>query len=314
MPISNTWSVAAIALACAALAGCGSSGSKSGSSSSSSAASVSSATDTSSPAPAIKAVPAVAKLVPASIRSQGPLTVASDATYAPDEFFASDGKTIIGANVDILTAVAATMGMKVHFINEPFDGVIPGLQSGKYEIGSSSFTDTKAREKQVNFVDYYKAGQSFYTKRSGGTQIAGLAGTCGHTIAVEAGSIELTGLQAEAPKCKAQGKPISVLTFPDQNSVNLAVTSGRAQAAFADSTVADYEVKKFSGEFKLVGQAVAQEPCGFALPKDSKLGPAIAAGVKVIMHDGLYEKLLKKWNVQSGAIPASEVKINGATS
>ena len=45
-------------------------------------------------------------------------------------------------------------------MNATFDTIIPGLQSGKYDVGMSSFTDTKAREKQVNFVDYFSAGTS----------------------------------------------------------------------------------------------------------------------------------------------------------
>src|SRR6202000_1697188 len=105
--------------------------------------------------------------VPASIKSKGTLSVASDATYAPNEFIGSDGHTVVGMDADLMTALAAAMGLKVKIANQTFDSIIPGLASGKYDVGASSFTDTKEREKTVDFVDYFVAGEAFYTKHPG---------------------------------------------------------------------------------------------------------------------------------------------------
>src|ERR1035437_5961925 len=177
MRISRSWLAAAVALLCvAAIAGCGSSGSSSSSTSSSSASagggrSRSGTTSSAAGAPPGAAAPAadatVAAQVPAAIKSKGTLTVAADASYAPNEFFASDGHTVIGMDADLSKALAAVMGIKADIVNETFDGIIPGLASGKYDMGASSFTDNKLREKTVNFVDYFSAGTSFYSKASG---------------------------------------------------------------------------------------------------------------------------------------------------
>ena len=75
------------------------------------------------------------------------------------------------------------MGLKVNIVNAPFASILAGLTAGKYDVGASSFTDTKAREKTVNFVDYFTAGESFFTKTSGGVEVSGIAGICGHTVA-----------------------------------------------------------------------------------------------------------------------------------
>jgi polar amino acid transport system substrate-binding protein len=241
--------------------------------------------------------------------------VAADATYAPNEFIAPDGHTVIGMDADLSNALAGVMGLKATISNVKFDAIIPGLAAGKYDMGASSFTDTKVREKTVDFVDYFVAGESFYTKAQGGTTISGIAGLCGHTVAVETTTTEQTDAQTQSAKCKKAGKPaVTVLVLGDQNAANLAVASGRAQLGFADTPVAAYQVKKTNGQFKLVGQTFSAAPYGLALPKKSGMAPAVLAALKVLMSNGTYTSILTKWGVQSGAIPVSAVKINGAIS
>ncbi|MFZ0091805.1 MAG: ABC transporter substrate-binding protein [Solirubrobacteraceae bacterium] len=241
--------------------------------------------------------------------------MAADASYAPNEFFASDGHTVIGMDADLSKALAGVMGLKANVVNETFDGIIPGLAAGKYDMGASSFTDTKAREKVVNFVDYFSAGTSFYTKASGGTMVTGLADLCGKTVAVEKGTTEETDATVQSGKCKKEGKAaVTVLTFPDQNGANLALSSGRAQVVMADSPVAAYAIKKSNGQFKTTGQTYGTAPYGLAIPKKTALAPAVLAAVKLLIHNGTYSSIMAKWGLQNGAIPVSQVKLNGATS
>ena len=115
----------------------------------------------------------------------GTLVVATDATYAPNEFIGTDGKTVSGMDPDLAAALGSALHRKVKVVNATFDAIIPGLASGKYDLGMSSFTDTKAREKVVDFVTYFSAGTSFYVKASGGPTINSLADLCGHSVAVE---------------------------------------------------------------------------------------------------------------------------------
>jgi polar amino acid transport system substrate-binding protein len=289
--------------AVAAIAGCGSSSSGSSSSSSSTASS----------APAAGANAAVVALVPAATKSKGTLTVAADASYAPNEFIAPDGHTVIGMDADLAKALGAAMGLKVNVVNATFDSIIPGLAAGKYDLGASSFTDTKAREKTVDFVDYFSAGTSFYTKASGGTTVSGLADLCGHTVAVEKGTTQKDDATAQSAKCTKVGKKaVTVLVFPDQNGANLALSSGRAQLVMADSPVAAYAVKQSGGQFKLVGTTYGTAPYGLAIPKSAGLSNAVLAAVKALMADGQYTTILKKWGVEGGAITTPA--INGATS
>ena len=300
-------------LTAAVIVGCGSSNSSSSTTTSSTAAAPSSTSST--PPASSGANSAVAALVPAAIKSKGTLTVAADATYAPNEFIASDGHTVIGMDADLMKAIATAMGLKIKIVNATFDSIIPGLASGKYDVGASSFTDTKEREKTVDFVDYLTAGESFYTKASGGTDISTIADLCGHTVAVERGTTEQDDANTQSKKCKAAGKPaVTVLPFADQNGANLALVSGRAQLGFADSPPAEYQVKKSNGQFKLVGPSIENAPYGLAVPKNSGLAAPMLAALKALIANGKYKAILTHWGIQAGAIPVAQVKINGATS
>ena len=206
--------------------------------------------------------------VPATIALKATLVVAEDASYAPNEFIGSDGHTVVGMDADLARALAGVLGVKVKVVNASFDTIIPGLASGKYDLGMSSFTDTKAREKVVDFVTYFSAGTAFYVKVSGGPKINSLADLCGHSVAVERGTTQAADATAQSAKCKKAGKqPVSVAVFPDQNGANLALSSGRDQVGMADSPVAAYIAKKSNGQFKLTGTAYSTAPYGIAIPK-----------------------------------------------
>ena len=255
----------------------------------------------------------VAAEVPDAVKSKGTVVVAADATYAPNEFVGADGKSIEGMDPDLAQALAKVMGLKFKVVNASFDTIIPGLASGKYGIGMSSFTDTKEREKVVDFVTYFAAGTSFYVKAEGGPAINTLADLCGHSVGVERGTIQADDSTAQSAKCKQAGKSgVKVFVFPDQNAANLAISSGRAQVGMADSPVAAYIVKQSNGQFKLTGKSYNTAPYGIALPKGNGMAKPVLDALKLLIADGTYKAILTKWGLQSGAI--TNPQINGATS
>jgi len=261
----------------------------------------------------VQADPSIAGQVPADIKSKGTLTVAADATYPPDEFIASDGKTVIGMDADLANALASIMGLKASVQNVTFDAIIPGLAAGKYDLGMSSFTDTKEREATVDFVTYLEAGTSIYVKADGGPDLTSLDALCGHKAAAERGTIQSDQIDKQNKKCTSEGKPgVTPVILPDQNGVNLAITSGRADAGLADSPVAAYIAEKSNGQLKVTGGPFPPEPYGIAIPKDSGLAQPVLAGIKALIADGTYKTILEYWGLEAGAI--DNPTINGAVS
>jgi polar amino acid transport system substrate-binding protein len=255
----------------------------------------------------------IAAEVPASIKSKGTLIVAADATYAPNEFIGTDGKTVEGMSPDLGHALGGVMGLKFKFVNAGFDTIIPGLSSGKYDLGLSSFTDTKEREQVVDFVTYFEAGTSFYVKAAGGPTINSLADLCGHSVAVERGTIQADDSTAQSKKCKSAGKgSVTVHVYPDQNAANLAVSSGRGEVGMADTPVAAYIVEKSNGQFKLTGKSYNTAPYGIAVPKGNGMAKPILDALKELMSNGKYKTIMAKWGLQAGEI--TNPTINGAIS
>ncbi len=310
--------LASLAALCAVLvAACGGAGGSSSSGTSSSSASSSGAGSASSAGAAATSVadPAVEKLVPAAIRSKGTLTVAADASYAPDEFLGPDGHTVLGMDPELIDALAPVMGLKARIVNATFNTILPAVAAGRYDLGASSIADTKAREKLVDFVDYFVGGESFYTRASGGSSIHGIADVCGMSVAVEAGTTEQADASAQSRRCVGAGKAaVRLLPFSNQTAANQAVAAGRASLGFVDSPVAEYQVKQSSGQLRLVGASYANSYDGLASSKRNGLDKAILAALKDVTGSGQYLQILTRWGIQADAIPASRLAINGATS
>ncbi|MFI6844813.1 ABC transporter substrate-binding protein [Kitasatospora sp. NBC_00085] len=287
------------------LTGCGSSKSSSGSSGSG-AASVS--------VPPATADPSLAALVPADAKSAGKLVVAADASYAPNEFQDASGK-IIGMDVDLANAIGQKLGLAVDVQNSPFTAIIPGIAANKFQLGMSSFTDTKEREATVDMVTYFLAGTSAAVKKGNPDKID-INNLCGKKIAVQTGTTQADSIKDTInPACVAAGKPPVPNDgdkFDLQTDVTQAVVSGRDQVMLADSPVIDYAIKQTNGQLEQLGSVEGKAPYGIVLAKGATLTPAVQGAVQSLMNDGTYKKILEKWGVQAGAIDKSVV--NGATS
>jgi len=264
---------------------------------------------TASAAPAASKNAADAALVPSALKSTT-WQIATDATYPPDE--SMNGNTMVGFDIDLMKAIATTLGVTIKENNVTFDNIIVGIDDGRYLIGNSSFTDNTTREKQVNFVDYYQAGEGVYVKANSTFSFTGLQSFCGQTVAVETGTQEQT--DASAVKCSG-GKKVTVTSYPTQTEANAAVSSGHAVAGFADSQIAGYIVTSTKGVFKLAGSPVNVAPYGIATPKTTQglaLAKAIQAAIKTLIANGVYQSILSKYGATNGDLTAAKIVLNGA--
>ena len=256
-----------------------------------------------------------ASKVPDKIKSAGSMAAATDASYAPNEFIGTNGSTIEGMDIDLGNAIAKQLGSSMKWQNVKFDSIIPGIGT-RYDISLSSFSVTAEREKQVCMVSYFTAGTSFYVQTGKNQDLTSLDALCGKNVAVETGTTQADDATAQSKKCTDAGKgKVNVLSFPDQNGANLALSSGRADVVMADSPVAAYAAKQSDGKFEVIGQPYGTAPYGIVLPNTSEyagLASAVLDALKTLDQNGTYKQILTKWGVQAGAI--SDFAINPASS
>jgi polar amino acid transport system substrate-binding protein len=243
----------------------------------------------------------LAAQLPQVIRDAGVIKVGTDASYAPNEFLAGDGKTVQGMDVDVFNAVAAKLGVKAEFQPADFSSIITGVQGNKYDVGVSSFTINDERKKQVNMVSYFSAGTQWATA-AGNPEGIDPDDACGKTVAVQTGTVQETDdLPARQKKCGAD--KIDVLQFKGQDQATSAVVTGKADAMLADSPVVAYAVKQSAGKLATLGEIYEAAPYGYVVPKEeTEFAGALAAALEAIQADGSYEAALAKWGVEQGAV------------
>ena len=231
------------------------------------------------------------------------ITVGSDTTYAPSEFLAEDGTTIVGFDVDLFSLVAQKLGLKAKFETAPFDSIIAGVGSGKYEAGVSSFTINSDREAQANMISYYSAGTQWSTKK-GNPNNVDPENACGLRIAVQKATVQVDDITARSDACTTAGKEaITIDQYEGQDQATAAVVSGKDDAGLADSPVMAYAVQQTNGQLELLGDVYDAAPYGYVVAKDqTQFAQAIADAVKSLIDDGSYKQVLAKWGVEDGAI------------
>ncbi len=243
---------------------------------------------------------AVAALPPA-IRDKGTLVVTMSQSSPPLHFMAADGTTTIGVDPDIALALGQVLGLKTTIASGPFDGIIPGIQAGKYDAAISQMSPSTVRMKVLDFVDYYQSGSGIGVL-PGNPEKLGVDSLCGKRVGVLKGSFQdLKRLPDLSAKCVAAGKPaITAMTYADMQAPSLALTAHRIDAVYVDGPTLGYEVKQ-TGQMETVAETNVS-PVSIGYKKGADLAPAIQQALKSLEKSGVYQQILDKWGVGSGAI------------
>ena len=293
------WRLAAVFAATGALVltGCGTSSETSEPSSSTTAANVSK-------------VDEIANTVPEEIKSSGKLIIGVNIPYAPNEFKDESGK-IVGFDVDLMNAIAGTLGLTPEYREADFAKIIPSIQGGTFNVGMSSFTDTKEREASVDFVTYFSAGTSWAQKTGAGIDPNN---SCGKKVAVQATTTQETEeLPAKSKACTDAGKPaIEIVSFDGQDAATNAVILGQTDAMSADSPVTAYAIKQSNGKLEAAGEIFDSAPYGWPVKKGSPLAQSLQKALEHLIESGDYKTIAANWGVETGLI--DKPVINGAVS
>jgi polar amino acid transport system substrate-binding protein len=258
------------------------------------------------------AVAAAANLfdtLPQSIKDAKVVKVGSDITYPPYESFPEGSDVPEGFDVDLATEIGKILGVEFKFENSAFDGLIPAVEAGRYDVILSGMTDNKERQAKIDFVDYQKSGFAILVKKGNPKGIKTPADLCGNKVGMQSGTSQIDFVKA----IDCGDKAIEISEFPTEDETRLAVASGRVDADVADLPPMAHFVKTSpqGAEFEISSTEQYETGLlGLAVSKKlPELRDAIQTATQQLMDNGTYDTLLAKWGLEATKI--TEATVNG---
>lgn len=249
--------------------------------------------------PTVKKVDDIAAMLPKDIKDSGQLRIVMTTSSPPAHFTTDEG--LEGLDHDLGVLIGEVLGVKTEFIGIPIDQVIPGFQSGKYDLVISQFSPTVERAKVLDFVDYAQSGTSLAVRSD--TNDVDINSMCGKSIAAQKGSVQaIERIPEFDEKCKDEGKPaISTKTFRDTTEALLALRSSRVDGVLADGPVNGYAAKQSDGKVKIAGD-LPGEPVSIGSIKGSDLSEPVQAALKELASDSAYSAVFENWGMEGSEI------------
>lgn len=251
--------------------------------------------------------PALHAMLPEAIRKAGVINLVTDAHYPPCESFAADNTTMIGYEPDLWNAMAQKLGVKVKATSIAFDGLIPGVQSGRYDMAMECISDSAEREKMVSFVDFSYATNAFYTLKSNDKITDDVLSLCGMTAAVQSGTdFAPTVTDIFSPHCVNAGKaPIKLSQYPSADAVLMALYSGRADFVVNDAAAAKDIEKAAPKPIRVItSELMPKFYLGMVIKRDNvEMQNAMLAALKAVHASGNYDRIMDKWDLGPLKLP-----------
>lgn len=253
--------------------------------------------------------------LPEEFRTSGKMVSVNNGSFPPYEIVT--GTEMTGASADMTDAIGQLLGVKIeHESVSGLPALLAGVNSGRYQFAFGPVGDFKTREEANDFVDWVQEFVVFAVQKGNPKSITSLDTACGNRIAVMAGGSAEKVIQVQAEKCKTDGKaPIEVQSFTDQPSSILAVRSKRSDAFFSSQAPLTYFVQQANGQLELtgVGQKNGFQDLfqGAVVPKGSSLGPVLMDAVKLLIDNGTYAAIMKKWGLENNMIKEPGINLGG---
>jgi polar amino acid transport system substrate-binding protein len=262
--------------------------------------------------------------LPQDIKDKGYITVATDPQFGPPTNYhpANDPNSWAGVEPDLLRALEPVLGVKVKTEQAAFESIITGVRSGRYDLGVNSLSDTRARQQQVDLIDWWTGVNIVIAKKDNPQNIRKLADLCGKPVAIVQGSSDQAFLSNYSEQNCGGAGAIQLQTFANRPACLLALKTDRVVATAGGSGFSinlaynlDGNQGDAANQYSLLTDVTyAPSPAGIAIAKDhTQLRDALVAGIKKLIDDGTYAKIMDKWHWPKDGLMTAPA-VNAATS
>ncbi|MFQ9065117.1 MAG: transporter substrate-binding domain-containing protein [Eubacterium sp.] len=212
--------------------------------------------------------------------------MATNAEFPPYEY--KEGDKVVGIDAEVAQAIADKLGMKLEIVDTKFDAIIPGVQSGKYDMGMAGMTVTPEREQSVAFSDSYATGiQSIIVKQGSAiksvddlsekTKIGVQLGTTGDIYAKDDFGDE------------------AVQEYDKGADAVQALLAGKIDCVIIDNEPAKSFVAANEG-LEILKTSYAEEDYAICFKKDNtELQTKVNDALKELIADGTLQKIVNKY-------------------
>ncbi|PWH19685.1 MAG: amino acid ABC transporter substrate-binding protein [Anaerolineae bacterium] len=225
------------------------------------------------------------------IKQAGVIKVGTSADYPPFEYVDENGNKA-GFDIELMEEIAKRMGVKVEWVDMPFDSLIAGVQEGKIDCSISAFNYTEERDKVVDFSEaYYTAEDAFLVAETFTGSITKPEDVAQYKVGVQSGTTQDDWLT-------------NVLQIPEQNlsrydradQAALDLKSGRIDVMMADAIPAKALAQKIGGLKIVYTGVLSSGPMNIVLPDgDTELAQAINDILKQLQQEGFIDQLAQKY-------------------
>lgn len=222
------------------------------------------------------------------------IIVGSSADFAPFEYVDEITGELKGFDLDLMRAIGEELGLEVEIKNVAWDGIIPGLMSGNYNVIASGLTITEERKEVVNFTDSYINAGQVVAVRAGDTSITSPDDLAGKKVAVQVnttGDLAVTEMMENGSVRVAE-----IRRFNNAPDAFLELMNGGVEAVVIDLGVAGEQFKATPGIYQMAGEAFTVEEYGFGLRKgDTELLEKINTALATLRTNGKYDEIYQKY-------------------
>ncbi len=199
---------------------------------------------------------------------------------------------MIGFEVDLANALAARMGREARFVQNQWDGLVPGLERSEYDVVINGLEITPERAERIHFSNPYFYSTLTLTLRLDEARIRRPEDLRGHT----AGTLKVTF----AEKYLESLGGITIRSYDGQVNPYVDLALGRIDAVVMDTPVALYYAT--GPQVKNIELSSARESFGIGIRKsDDELLHQVNTALDSLKEDGTLKKIYRDWGIYNAA-------------
>jgi polar amino acid transport system substrate-binding protein len=249
----------------------------------------------------------------ADIKKRGKLVVGTEAAYEPFEFV--ENGQVVGYGHDVLELMAAKLGVKLEQMNLPFQGLLPGLMTHKFDFVATSVGITPERAKRFAFSEPVGVVRSVLMVRADDTAIKRDLDIGGKIIGTQMGSSSqpvATEFEKELKDKTGKGYADTKLfqAYPD---VSNALANKTIDVALMPSNIAAVQMKRQPNVFRITGTIGQPKLLAWvANPNDLEIRKFINESLEEFRKSGKLATLQTKWFGSPMDTPTSDYLPTGS--